>query len=79
METAEDLLNHVLVPKHEILSEEEVESLLKEFGIKKEQFPLIKLNDPVVVALDTEEGQVLRITRKSITAGESVYYRRVAR
>jgi len=79
VETAEDLLNHVLVPKHEILSEEEVESLLKEFGIKKEQFPLIKLNDPVVVALDTEEGQVLRITRKSITAGESVYYRRVAR
>lgn len=79
METAEDLLNHVLVPKHEILSEEEVESLLKELGIKKEQFPLIKLNDPVVVALDTEEGQVLRITRKSATAGESVYYRRVAR
>ncbi len=79
METAEDLLNHVLVPKHEILSEEEVESLLKELGIKKEQFPLIKPNDPVVAALDTEEGQVLRITRKSATAGESVYYRRVAR
>lgn len=79
MEVSENLLNHVLVPKHDILTEEEVESLLKKFSMTKEQFPTVKLTDPVVLALEAEEGHVLRIIRKSTTAGESIYYRRVAK
>ncbi len=35
-------------------------------------------SDPVVKIIKAKPGQVLRITRKSPTAGESVYYRIVA-
>lgn len=73
------LLNHVLVPKHEILSEEEVEELLKKLGVTKDQLPKIKADDPVVKALGAKVGQVLRIRRRSLTAGETLYYRVVVR
>lgn len=68
---------HIYVPKHEILSEEEAEELLKRLHAKPEQLPYIHVSDPVVRELGAKPGQILRITRRSETAGESVYYRYV--
>jgi len=70
-------LQHIMVPKHEILSDEEIEKLLKEYQITKEQLPKIKVNDPAVVAIKAKIGDVLIITRKSKTSGTSVFYRLV--
>ena len=60
-----DIQDHMLVPKHEIMTEEEI----------SEDLPKIKSNDPVVKAIGAEPGNVLRITRESQTAGVFVTYR----
>jgi len=74
-----DILKHELVPHHEILEEEEVEKLLKIYNIKKEQLPRILIDDPVVKAIKAKEGDVIKIVRKSPTAGVSVMYRVVSK
>ncbi|MEM0088810.1 MAG: DNA-directed RNA polymerase subunit H [Archaeoglobaceae archaeon] len=71
------LQDHVLVPKHEILKEEEVEELLKLLGVSKEQLPKIKASDPIIKEIGAKPGDVVKITRKSLTAGVSIFYRLV--
>ncbi len=70
-----DIFDHELVPKHEILSEEEVKDLLSKYNVTKNQLPKIFDTDPAVKELNAKIGDVIKITRKSFTAGESVYYR----
>jgi DNA-directed RNA polymerase subunit H len=74
-----DIQNHVLVPKHEVLSKEEAEALLKNFKITPHQLPLIKSSDPVVKVLGANPGDIIKITRKSPTAGKAVVYRHVVK
>ena len=69
------ILEHELVPKHEILEKEGASEVLKKYGITAEQLPKILDSDPVVKAIDAKRGNILKITRKSPTAGETVYYR----
>jgi DNA-directed RNA polymerase subunit H (RpoH/RPB5) len=70
-----DITEHELVPKHEILNEKEKEEVLKSYGITLRQLPRILITDPVMKVLNTQIGDVIKVTRKSATAGESVYYR----
>lgn len=70
-----DITQHFLVPKHEILSEEEKQELLKKYNIKLEDLPKIKITDPAIKHLNPKPGDIVRIIRKSPTAGTSVYYR----
>lgn len=65
------------MPKHEILEEKEVKLILKKYGITKEELPKIKEEDPVAKTIGAVKGQVLKITRRSPTVGESIYYRLV--
>ncbi|GBC69939.1 hypothetical protein HRbin01_01646 [archaeon HR01] len=74
-----DILEHSLVPKHELLSESEAEELLKRLNITKQQLPYILVSDPVVKRLGAKVGDIIRITRHSETAGTAVYYRVVWR
>lgn len=67
-----------MVPRHEILNEKEKKELLEQLGIQEKNLPRILDSDPVVKIMKARPGQVLRITRKSPTAGESIYYRFVA-
>lgn len=70
-----DLTRHELVPLHEILSEQESEELLKKYNITKSQLPQILESDPIAKKIKAKQGDVLRITRTSKTAGKSVFYR----
>lgn len=74
----EIILSHRLIPKHEILSKEEAKKIIDKYaGGDKYKLPYIKRTDPVVKALGAKPGEVIKITRKSPTAGESIYYRLV--
>jgi DNA-directed RNA polymerase subunit H len=72
-----DIFEHALVPRHEILTENEMNELLVKYKIKPYQMPQIKSTDPAVKAIGAKPGNVLRIIRKSSTAGEHIAYRYV--
>ena len=61
------------------MKEDEIKEILEKYKIKRLQLPKILTTDPVVKALGAKEGDVLRIIRKSPTAGTSEYYRTVAK
>ncbi len=73
--TTPRILEHELVPTHEVMKKTEVKELLDSFGVTTEQLPKIRENDPVAKAIKAKKGDVLRITRRSPTAGEAIYYR----
>jgi len=68
---------HVYVPKHEIMTKKEAQKVLEEFNCKPTELPLIFVTDPAILGLGVKPGDMIRIKRKSGTAGESVYYRYV--
>ena len=68
-------IEHEFVPLHERISEEETEQLLQEYGIKRLHLPKINLTDPAIKKSGVDRGDVIKITRKSPTAGTTTYYR----
>ena len=73
------LLTHELVPEHDIMPKEDLDKLLGQFKCTKDMLPKIFDTDPTVLAIKAKPGDVLRIKRKSPTAGESMYYRVVVK
>ena len=73
-----DITKHQFVPTHAALSEKEVEQLLGQYNIVVKQLPKILKKDPAIKHLALESGTIVKITRRSPTAGTSVYYRVVA-
>jgi|TARA_B110000196_G_scaffold246779_1_gene215697 DNA-directed RNA polymerase subunit H len=69
--------NHVYVPKHEIITKKEAQKVLDDFNCKPTELPLIFVTDPAILELGVKPGDMIKITRKSGTAGQSIYYRYV--
>jgi len=70
-----NLTEHVFVPGHVLLTQEEAQAVLSRFNCTKQQLPKIRFNDPVIKMLGATPGDIIRITRDSPTAGKAVYYR----
>jgi len=74
-----EIEKHELVPKHTLLSAAEKEELLKKYGVSLRQLPRMLVTDPAVAKLGCNVGDIVKIERKSQTAGETVYYRVVVK
>lgn len=65
------------MPEHTKLSEKEKKEVFERYKLSLKELPKITINDPALMSLKVKEGDVIKITRKSHTAGESIFYRGV--
>jgi DNA-directed RNA polymerase subunit H (RpoH/RPB5) len=71
-----NILEHVYVPSHNILSEDEKINIKNKYNIMNDyEFPELSRFDPVAQAIGIRPGQVCKIIRASKTAIEAPYYR----
>ena len=68
---------HIYVPKHEIITKKEAEDVLEKYHCKATELPLIFATDPAIIGLGVKPGDMIKVTRKSATAGDSFYFRYV--
>ena len=72
-----DVSKHVLVPKHAKLNDKEKKEPFEQYVADLRDLPRVYKDDPAIQKLGVKEGDVIKITRKSATAGEALFYRRV--
>jgi len=77
-----EVMNHILVPEHRLLSPKEAEDVLKKYSISIEELPKIRRSDACVRSLELRVGEIprgsiIKIVRRSETAGISYAYRLV--
>ena len=69
---------HILTPKHMKISEREKAQLLEKYHVTSKELPKMLKTDSAIKELDAKLGDVIKIIRKSPTAGEAVFYRVVS-
>ncbi|MBD3361865.1 DNA-directed RNA polymerase subunit H [Candidatus Woesearchaeota archaeon] len=72
-----DITKHVLVPKHTLVSEAEKKRITDNLKLSGSELPRILKTDPALAGLKAKDGDIIKITRISRTAGETIFYRRV--
>jgi DNA-directed RNA polymerase subunit H len=70
-----DISQHELVPLHIKLTDDEKQKVLDELNVSEKQLPAISEKDVMVKKLNAKVGDIIKIIRKSQTAGNSVFYR----
>ncbi len=70
-----NLTQHMLVPRHQVLSAEQKATLLARYALDEGQLPVIAKSDAVARYYGLARGQVVRIIRPSTSAGRYVTYR----
>jgi DNA-directed RNA polymerase subunit H (RpoH/RPB5) len=70
-----NVTKHTLVPKHTLISDEELTFILDKYKCTKKQLPKIRPSDPVIKYYGWKTGEVCKIERDSYTTGKSIYYR----
>jgi len=66
---------HSLIPNHVKLSDRQKEKLLEQYSISLNDLPRLLKIDPALQSLNVKPGDVIKISRKSLTAGEAEFYR----
>ena len=69
---------HILTPKHVKVGDRERSQLLEKYSVTPKELPKILKTDSAIKELDPKPGDVIKIIRKSPTAGESLFYRVVS-
>lgn len=72
-----NIFEHLLVPKHELISAEEKQKILDEYRVPPYKLPRLNASDPAAKAIDAKPGDIVRIIRDSPTAGKYISYRYV--
>ena len=69
---------HILTPKHLKLGEREKAQLLEKYRVTSKELPKIIKTDSAIKELDAKLGDIVKIIRKSPTAGDAIFYRVVS-
>ena len=72
-----NVTSHYLVPKHTKLNEAEKKKVFEKYKISVKDLPKIFQEDPAIIDLKVQQGDVIKIIRHSKVAGEIIYYRGV--
>ena len=71
-----NILEHAIVPKHTILTDEQMKDMQTRYNItSNDTLPEISRFDPVVKAMLVKPGEIVHIERPSKTAITGDYYR----
>lgn len=70
-----NITKHILKPRHDILTEEEKQKLLKNYNVADSQLPRMLETDAVARYYGLEHGQVVKITYDGELTGSHVTYR----
>ncbi|XP_019082304.1 PREDICTED: DNA-directed RNA polymerases IV and V subunit 5B-like isoform X2 [Camelina sativa] len=70
-----NVTKHVLRRRHQVLNDDEKESLLKKYSLEEKQLPRLSSTDPSVRYYGLETGQVMKITYKDELSDSQVTYR----
>jgi len=71
-----NILDHILVPPHRVMSNKEITDVMLKYNIKeRNEFPEISRFDPVAQVIGLRPGNVCEITRSSKTSIKTLYYR----
>ena len=72
-----NLVDHMYIPKHILLTEEEKEIFYKEYNVSNEQLQKISIFDPVSRYYNAKKNDIFRIIRPSDITGTTFSYRLV--
>lgn len=72
-----NIVDHVLIPKHIVLSKEETDKVLEAYRAKKRDMMLIKTTDAVARYYNMQPGEIVKIIRPSVMTVEAPAYRLV--
>ena len=70
-----NVIDNYLVPKHIVLTDTEATEYLKEYKLERKNLMKIYNLDPIAKYYNVKVGQILKIIRPSITAGEEIALR----
>ena len=66
---------HILTPKHVKIDDKEKAQLFEKYHVTSKEMPRMLKTDSAIKELEPKPGDVIKIIRKSATAGESYFYR----
>ena len=72
-----NIVDHVLVPKHIVLSKDETDKVLEAYRAKKRDMMLIRTTDAVAKYYNMKPGEIVKIIRPSVMTVEAPAYRLV--
>ena len=72
-----NITKHQIMPKFEILTEEEETKLFERNKFTKKELPSILVSDPICKYYNADVGTIFKILRKSPSIGISVEYKKV--
>ncbi len=72
-----NIIEHHLVPKHRLLTEDEKNIFLKEYNIKQKNLPRIFVSDAIARYYNAKVGDIMEIQRYTPNSGLSIIYRTV--